>query len=163
MSEQPLGLMPFYRGWDGYQQHLVAALAPLTAEQLRLEAAPHLRSIDQLARHIIAVRAGWLYYVLNEQDEPLEELSGWADRDAPVRSGAELARGLEATWQVLQDRLQRWTETDLEQVFRDVDENGQEVLVTRQWVIWHLIEHDLHHGGELSFSLGMHNLPAINL
>jgi hypothetical protein len=27
-------------------------------------------------------------------------------------------------------------------------------------VIWHLIEHDLHHGGELSFSLGMHNLAA---
>jgi hypothetical protein len=23
--------------------------------------------------------------------------------------------------------------------------------LSRQWVIWHVIEHDLHHGGELSF------------
>jgi hypothetical protein len=28
-------------------------------------------------------------------------------------------------------------------------------------MIWHLIEHDLHHGGELSFTLGMHRLTAI--
>ena len=26
---------------------------------------------------------------------------------------------------------------------------------TRQWVIWHLIEHDVHHGGEISLTLGM--------
>jgi len=30
-------------------------------------------------------------------------------------------------------------------------------------VIWQVIEHDLHHGGELSFSLGMHNLAAPDL
>jgi hypothetical protein len=30
-------------------------------------------------------------------------------------------------------------------------------------VTWHVIEHDLHHGGELSFSLGAHNLPAPEL
>ena len=29
--------------------------------------------------------------------------------------------------------------------------------------IWHIIEHDLHHGGELSFSLGMHGLTAPDL
>ncbi len=27
--------------------------------------------------------------------------------------------------------------------------NGEDQTYTRQWVIWHLIEHDLHHGGEL--------------
>jgi hypothetical protein len=27
----------------------------------------------------------------------------------------------------------------------------------------HLLEHHLHHGGELSFALGMHGVPAINL
>jgi hypothetical protein len=33
----------------------------------------------------------------------------------------------------------------------------------RKWVIWHLLEHDLHHGGELSFVLGMHGLAAPDL
>jgi hypothetical protein len=32
--------------------------------------------------------------------------------------------------------------------------------ITRQWVIWHLIEHDLHHGGEISLTLGMYGLVA---
>jgi uncharacterized damage-inducible protein DinB len=30
-------------------------------------------------------------------------------------------------------------------------------------VIWHLVEHDLHHGGEISQILGSHRVPALNL
>ncbi|HVB25083.1 MAG TPA: DinB family protein, partial [Ktedonobacteraceae bacterium] len=45
----------------------------------------------------------------------------------------------------------------------ETDENGEEETFTRQWVIWHLIEHDVHHGGEISFILGMHGLAAIDL
>jgi hypothetical protein len=30
-------------------------------------------------------------------------------------------------------------------------------------IIWHVIEHDRHHGGELSFSLGMHGLAALDI
>jgi uncharacterized damage-inducible protein DinB len=36
-------------------------------------------------------------------------------------------------------------------------------LITRQWVIWHLIEHDLHHGGEISLTMGMYRLKAPDL
>jgi uncharacterized damage-inducible protein DinB len=34
---------------------------------------------------------------------------------------------------------------------------------TRQWIIWHVLEHDLYHGGELSFALGAQGLPGIDL
>jgi uncharacterized damage-inducible protein DinB len=34
---------------------------------------------------------------------------------------------------------------------------------TRGWIIWHVVEHDLHHGGELSLTLGMHGVPALDL
>jgi len=30
-------------------------------------------------------------------------------------------------------------------------------------VIWHLIEHDLHHGGEIALTLGLHGLAAPDL
>jgi uncharacterized damage-inducible protein DinB len=30
-------------------------------------------------------------------------------------------------------------------------------------VIWHLMEHDLHHGGEISQILGSHGVSAPNL
>lgn len=163
MAEQTHQLASFYKGWDEYQRHLINALAPLSPDQLTLRAAPHLRSVDIIARHIIGARARWLYYVLEENDEILLSFATWDRADQPPRSGADLARGLESTWQVLQNALQRWTIADLEDILHDVDDNGEEETFTRQWVIWHLIEHDVHHGGELSFVLGMHNLPAINL
>ncbi len=158
MTEHAFPLAPFYKGWDGYQQHLVRALAPLSAEQLTLRAAPHLRSIDMIATHIIGARARWLYYVLKEDDKNLVSFGMWDDPDQPLRSATELVSGLETTWQVLQDALQRWTIADLEEIF-----HGEKETYTRQWIIWHLIEHDLHHGGEISFALGMHSLPAIDL
>jgi hypothetical protein len=34
--------------------------------------------------------------------------------------------------------------------------------ITRAWVTWHVLEHDLHHGGELALALGMQGL-AIEL
>jgi len=34
---------------------------------------------------------------------------------------------------------------------------------TRQWVIWHMLEHDLYHAGELSLTLGMYGLAGLDL
>lgn len=165
MTEQTFPLAPFYKGWDNYQQLLVHALTPLSPEQLALSAAPHLRSIGMNAAHIIGARAGWLHYVLKEGDENLTTLNKRDEPGQPARTAAELVSGLETTWQVIQDALQRWTIADLDDVLHDTGENGEEIEedFTRQWVIWHLIEHDLHHGGEISFVLGMHGLAAIEL
>ncbi len=145
MTEHAFPVASFYKGWDGYQQHLVHALAPLSSEQLALRAEPRLRSIGAIARHIIGARAGWLYYALKENDENLVPLHTRNDADQPDQSGAELVSGLEKTWQVIQDALQRWTIADLDEIFHETDENGEEETFTRQWVIWHLIEHDVHH------------------
>lgn len=159
-----LASAPFYKGWDGYQRHLVKAVAPLSPDQLALQAAPDLRSLGMLATHIVAVRARWLYYVLNQGGEQLIPIGKWDASDQPARSAPELVDGLEITWNVIDDALHRWTSADLEEILHDVDEEtGEEETFTRQWVIWHLLEHDLHHGGELSFSLGMHGLAAIGL
>ncbi|HLJ32244.1 MAG TPA: DinB family protein [Ktedonobacteraceae bacterium] len=163
MTEQTFSLASCYKGWDGYQQHLVHALAPLSPEQLTLRAAPHLRSTGMIATHIIGARARWLYYVLKEGDKSLAAIGEWDAPGQPARTAAELVSGLETTWQVIQNALQRWTIADLDEVLHDTDEDGGDETFTRQWVIWHLIEHDLHHGGEVSFVLGMHGLAAIDL
>jgi uncharacterized damage-inducible protein DinB len=58
------------------------------------------------------------------------------------------------------DCLARWTPAHLDQTFTHRRRNGEVNTFSRQWIIWHLIEHDLHHGGELGYSLGMHGLDA---
>lgn len=163
MAEQPMTLLPLYQGWDTYQERLVKALAPLSFAQLSLCAAPQLRSIGENAAHIVGTRAGWLYYTLEQGGEEMVALASWNGAHPSVPSVAELLKGLEATWQVIQDTLSRWTIADLAVQVHDIDDDGVDQIYTRQWVLWHLIEHDLHHGGELSFTLGMHGLTGIAL
>ena len=38
--------------------------------------------------------------------------------------------------------------------------NGHTSSKSRAWVVWHVLEHDLHHGGEVSLTLGVHGIPA---
>jgi uncharacterized damage-inducible protein DinB len=166
MTEPYRSLALCYKGWDGYQEHLVRASASLTPEQLGLHAAPYLRSLGEQLAHIVAVRARWLRLDLHEGGAELDALMSWdgwtlddGQKIPPDRSAAELVGGLETTWHVIQPALQRWTIADLAEVF--LPSFPGEESFTRQFVIWHLIEHDLHHGGELSFLLGMHGLTAI--
>ena len=80
----------------------------------------------------------------------------------PLRSAAELVAGLGATWQVIQDALARWTPANFEQIFPHPSREDWPVR-SRQYIIWHVLEHDIHHGGELSSILGAHDLAAVDL
>jgi uncharacterized damage-inducible protein DinB len=162
MLDDKTPLTTFYTGWETYQAHLVKAIAPLAADHLSLSAAPHLRSIGVLAAHIIAARVWWFHFVLGEGDPELAPLVKWDDDDMPARTAGELVHGLESTWRVIENDLARWTAADLPQLFQH-PRQGQQRTYTRQWIVWHVLEHDLHHGGELSFALGMHGLAAPEL
>ncbi len=164
MAEDNFTLTTFYTCWKAYQDHITGALAPLTAEQLELRAAPHLRSIGENALHIIGCRAYWFTDFLGEDGgEEMKGYAGWNEvalaLGAPVPPAAELTQGLDRTWQFMADCLARWSPADMYQTFPD-DWDGKHVDLSRAWVVWHVMEHDLHHGGELSLTLGMHRLPA---
>jgi uncharacterized damage-inducible protein DinB len=88
-------LTTFYKGWDVYQQELSKAIAPLSPEQLALRAAPNLRSIQEIATHIIAVRARWFHHLMGEGSADFATIGGWDRADAPTRSAAKLVSGLE--------------------------------------------------------------------
>ena len=160
MTQNTISPWNFYRGWDVYQGHLVKAIAPLTREQLELSISPDLRSIGQLARHIIRTRAGWLALAIGEGslDAEVKAIAQW-EYEGDVSATAELVHGLEVTFRVWEECLQRWTPEDMEYIFRG-ERWGRPYELSRQWITWHVIEHDLHHGGELSFSLGTHGLAA---
>lgn len=83
----------------------------------------------------------------------------WDEPDQPRRSAQELGAGLWASWRPIAESLARWTPADLAESF--TTPRGE--TFTRQWVIWHVIEHDLHHGGELYRTLGTHGLPTPEL
>ncbi len=196
MTEQQLSLLPFYAGWAIYNQRLVAAIAPLTGEQLALRTMPQHWSIGMYATHIVANRAWWFHARMGEGSDDLTSLELWAlgvceaDVD-PCHPAVELVAGLEKTWQMIENTLACLTSADLDQVVPPLDDAERvrhaklvepalqpyaqmwldaarlagEVrpAVSRQWIIWHMIEHDIHHGSEISTTLGIHGLPVVEL
>ncbi len=162
MTEEVSLVPTFYAGWQQYQALLIKALTPLSAEQLALRAAPQLRSIDEIGRHMIGARARWFYKLMGEGGDAFAALAEWDRRGMPPRSAAELVRGLETTWQGMHAAIARWTPSDWQQTYPG-DPPSEPATLTRPWVIWHLIEHDLHHGGEISLTLGQHGLAAPDL
>jgi uncharacterized damage-inducible protein DinB len=196
MTEHQLSLLPFYAGWGIYNQRLVAAIAPLSAEQLALRNTPHHWSIGMYATHIVANRAWWFHARMGEGSDDLTSLELWAlgvcegDVD-PLHPAAELVAGLEKTWQMIQQTLARLTPADLFEVFPPLDQAGRvrhaklvepalqpfaqmwldaaarsgavRPAVSRQQIIWGVLEHDIHHGSEISTILGVHGLPVVEL
>ena len=167
MTEHQLSLSHFYAGWDVYQQHLAAAIAPLTAEQLALRPSPHNWSIGMIVTHIVAARTWWFYTRMGEDSVDLTDFDLWdygvcEEGVDPLHTAAELVAGLEMTWQTIQNTLARLTPADLEQTFPH-PKGGDRPVRSRQWIIWHVLEHDIHHGGELSSILGAHSLAAVDL
>jgi uncharacterized damage-inducible protein DinB len=196
MTENQLSLSPFYAGWAVYQEHLVAAIAPLTLEQLALRTTPQHWSIGMYVTHIVANRAWWFHARMGEGSADLASLELWAlgvceGNVDPFHTAAELVAGLEKTWQMIDNTLARLTPADLEQGFPLLDEaererhaklvepalqpfaqmwldaarlaGGVRPARSRQWIIWHVLEHDIHHGSEISTTLGVHGLPVIDL
>ena len=162
MTDKQTTLVTLYKGWDVYQEQLVKAITPLAAEQLALSAAPQLRSVGMIAAHIVGARVRWFHRLMGEGSADIHLLGTWDRPEAPIRSAAELVEGLEESWQLMQNSLAHWTLADLDYVFEGAY-SGEDYSLTRQWIIWHVIEHDLHHGGEISLTLGAHGLLGLDL
>jgi uncharacterized damage-inducible protein DinB len=162
MGDAQSTLAVFYQGWQDYQSGLNKALAPLTEDQLTLRAAPRLRTLGGIVTHMIGARARWFHNLLGEGGDAFAALATWDRRGMPARTAPELVAALETTWRVMQDAVARWTPTEWAQRYEG-DPGDEPASFTRQWVVWHLIEHDLHHGGEVSLTLGLHGLAAPDL
>lgn len=163
MTEHILPLITFYKGWENYQQSLVETTAPLSSEQLALPLGPHQRSIGIVLEHMIGARIFWFQGWMGEGNPDLDH---WDDDGQAPGETAQLVAGLEATWQMIADALARWTPADLEQLFPTpafMKEEERKFFPprTRQWIIWHVLEHEIHHGGELSLALGNYGLEGV--
>ncbi len=113
-----------------------------------------------------------------------------ADVD-PGHPATELVAALEQTWQLIEQTLARLTVADLGQLVpafgaADRERHAQRVgpelqpyaqmwlaasarsgdvrpAVSRQQIIWGVLEHDIHHGSEISTTLGIHGLPVVEM
>lgn len=173
-GDQRLPLLAFYGGWRRYQRGLLEMFLPLSDEQLALPMADGAgdedeRTIGLVAQHMVANRVWWFQVWMGEGSPELAPIAHWDPADEvehPPVGSAALVAGLETTWQMVEGALSRWTAADLDTIFQPPaalrpEEREFFSPVSREWIIWHVFEHEIHHGGEISLALGRYGLLGI--
>jgi uncharacterized damage-inducible protein DinB len=168
MIASALPLTDVYQGWDRFQRDLLHTVAPLSPEQLALPVAPTHWPIGMLVQHIVNDRIWWFQLWMGEDSPEVASFMHWEEEQTgkSVHTAAELVAGLEATWGMIAGTLARWSVADLAYVFdppATLTDAERQIFgpSTRQEIIFHVLRHDLHHGGELAVGMGGYHLPTI--
>jgi uncharacterized damage-inducible protein DinB len=167
-------LQAIFDGWNGYNQSLIHAIAPLSAAQLSWRPEKKINSVGEVARHISLGRITWFMRMdAPGSTELARRIDAW-ERDPdgnldivedkiPIADQADqLVQWLEFSWEMIEKTLHSWKISDLDQTYRHVW-NGESYRNSRQWTIWRILNHDIHHGGEISLMLGMQGIEAFEL
>jgi uncharacterized damage-inducible protein DinB len=166
-------LNSIFDGWQGYQTSLLRAIEPLTAEQLRWRPAPHRRSIGELVRHICLGRITWFARMQAPGiDAACDRVPQWftdgdnnrhADEGAVAADdAAQLIEWLKLSWLPVQRVLDEWSVEDLTVSYPHRFART-DFLISRQWTIWRIMAHDIHHGGQLALLLALLGIDAVDL
>jgi uncharacterized damage-inducible protein DinB len=161
------GVGRFYEGWQLTNERLVATIGALSLEQLKLKPAPHLWPIWATTAHLAGARVYWLCGVFKEpgaESTPFIDPNGdgWEDDPGHPRHAKELVFALESSWAIVRQCLERWTPETLDSEARRLRDDKIQVH-TRQSVLMRLLTHDASHAGEISQTLGMYELPELDL
>ena len=163
-----------FNGWNGYQTSLVHAVGGLSGEQLAWKPSGRVRSAGELVRHIAMGRINWFVRMKAPRSEELaRKITEWeydphgngyiAEKALKIDTdAAALVEWLEATWGMISRTLDEWTVDDLDATYRHVW-CGDVYEITRQWTLWRIMAHDIHHGGQVARILAEQGIEAFEL
>lgn len=126
---------------------------------------PHENSIGALLYHIAAVEADWLYVEVLEQPDFTPEMVALFPEDLRTASGQlALARGYSLAAHL--DRLDA-VRANLRAAFADMSltdfrrpRDLPDYVVTPEWVLYHLIQHEDEHRAEIGMLRWLRDLPS---
>jgi uncharacterized damage-inducible protein DinB len=162
-----MSIRPFYDRWPQYNRRLTEIVGAMSDEQLAIRPAPDGWPIWAIVGHTAAARVYWLCGVVGEPGAETTPFSdpngeGWEDDLDHPRGAAELVGALETTWGIVDRCLDRWTPESLQEPVERVYGDRRQVH-SRASIVQRLLTHEAYHCGELSQTLGIHDLPQIDL
>jgi uncharacterized damage-inducible protein DinB len=142
-----------FRHWIEVRNGLFQALDQLSDAQLDFQPRPGLWSLKETVCHIAGAEEGWFRYVVTQ------ELTGWEEAEFPA---ANYPTGLAV--KILLAEVHARTEA----YFSQEADAMLGRMVPLPWggqmtlgeVVWHVLEHEIHHRGEIFLMLGLMGLEA---
>jgi uncharacterized damage-inducible protein DinB len=166
-----VSLAKVFEGWEGYNTSLVKAVAPRTPDELAFRPAEGMRSVGEIAAHIGLGRVDWFHRMgapgaaelARRVEQEAAQGDGPLERQESLTGDADaLVRWLEASWRMVAAVLDTWTVDDLPVTFLQ-PYRGKTYAVSRQWVLWRMLTHDVQHGGQLTVMLWMQGISIPEL
>jgi uncharacterized damage-inducible protein DinB len=137
--------------WKTVRRDLLRALDLLADEQLAFVPRQGLWSLGKVARHIAEAEEGWFRHVVSRE---LPEWPRFRDEDyATVES-------IKALLTEVHDRTETFLATlDEASLERAIATPwGEEISLG--WIVWHVLEHEISHRGEIYLMLGLMGMEA---
>ena len=147
-----MNAMEVFSHWRVVRRGLIAALDKLSEDQLDFVPTEGLWPLGTVARHIANAEEGWFRHVVTR--EHAEWPAGYSAEAYPtVGAVKDLLTKVHSRTEAF------LTSVDAAELDNAVDLPWDEDLTLRE-IIWHVLEHEIHHRGEIYLMLGLLGLEA---
>ena len=142
-------MMPgeFFAHWKQVRAGLCGLIDQFKEEELHFKPYEGAWSVGEILLHIANAEQGWFRYAVTG------ELDAW-----PRRYSMDNYSSLDDISNLLKE-VHAWTETYIAELdrgdYHKVIELPWDEKIHLGWIIWHVLEHEIHHRGELSLILGL--------
>lgn len=136
----------YFDHWIKVWRDLMRAVSMLSDEQLTFRPSENYgRTVGDILRHMINVEQGWIHFVIRR------EIETWPEERTDLHTVAELKAEMERVHAQTMDYLQELPADDFNRIVQ-VPDDGTPKLA---WILWHVLEQQIHHRGELYLCLSL--------
>ncbi|MFH2040561.1 MAG: DinB family protein [Chloroflexota bacterium] len=142
-----MDLTQIFSHWKQIRAGLLETIDKFSDDELSYTPFRTSWSVGQTMLHIADAEEGWFRFAVTRQLEKWPEYFNLENYPTRESIKSALAEVHTRTEQFLESKK----ETDLTQVVRVPWGDSFPLL----WIVWHVVEHEIHHRGELSLILGL--------
>ncbi|MEZ4733103.1 MAG: DinB family protein [Caldilineaceae bacterium] len=139
-------LSEMFAHWEQVRRELLATIDKFSDEELTYTPYVGAWPVGQIMLHIADCEDNWLHAIVRQEFTP------WIFYDLKVYpSKAAIKEVLQRAHQRTLPFLASLDESALDQEYTIPNDHA----FSLGWIIWHVLEHEIHHRGELSLILGL--------
>lgn len=149
-------LSELFSNYYTVRKELLKTVADLTPPQLAWTAPGHANSIGKLLVHIAETEYWWTTVVALKKEEKFDE-----SRFEKISTLPEMLKLLNRYFDEFSRYLEYETISDWDRVFYAIP--GYDEKVSKRWLVWHVVEHQARHRGQIFMLMRMQNLEVPNV
>lgn len=139
-----------FNHWSEVRKGLYLALDKLADAQLDFTPREGLWSLRETVVHLAGTEDGWLrYYTANKWHE-----------NPPQAAEYSTISSLKKLMDEIHERTEKQFGNDIESKMKQICKLPWGSETTMGWAVWHVIEHEIHHRGEIYLMLGLMGFEA---